>query len=444
MEFGIKKACVGPCPVGFSYWILWRTLCKHGLSCNLVLRPGFWEPCYHAAPLAQSIQKLPSSHFPPRVKQWQHVLLPLPCECLDPASRNGVKGGSRWLTLHSLAWSSGLLHWINEIIVLIWLMVETTMGLIAHRLKPGVPLVLWKQPFWGNSSRGFCLLCWHILTTLSRGFCKMTWNRLGTPGKLFPGTRMHAEIPFSLPVRDEHHMALAVTALQDGERLRTSALHLLTIHQWGEISKGQGKSLVSRSRSSFQMGEWPGEGKLVMCFLYVSRMCKLSFKGLSSDKKWIVVPGLLGTVFSNIMIFREQMRRLASNRLPYHLFGTHVAKIMVNNSEIFWMWCQERNPGHGKASQALYHWATLPDPLKIGSNIVNLKTTDHSVLLGACVDAIRFFVDIQTLHEPKDPRIEVNSESDILLMNKGGKVPSLHYMAQQRKQVWNGISISLP
>lgn len=60
--------------------------------------------------------------------------------------------------------------------------------------------------------------------------------------------------------------------------------------------------------------------------------------------------------------------------------------------------------------------------------------TDHSVLLDACVDAIHFYVDIQTLHEPRDSRTEGNSESDILLMNKGGKVPFPHYMAQQRKQ----------
>lgn len=68
----------------------------------------------------------------------------------------------------------------------------------------------------------------------------------------------------------------------------------------------------------------------------------------------------------------------------------------------------------------------------MSSNIVNLKTADHSVLLGACADAIRFYVDIQTLHELKDSGIEVNSESDILLMNKGGKVPFPHYMTTEK------------
>lgn len=76
--------------------------------------------------------------------------------------------------------------------------------------------------------------------------------------------------------------------------------------------------------------------------------------------------------------------------------------------------------------------ATLPDPLQMSSNIVNLKTADHSVLLGACADAIHFYVDIQTLHEPKDSGIEVNSELDILLMNKGGKVPFPHYMTTEK------------
>lgn len=52
-----------------------------------------------------------------------------------------------------------------------------------------------------------------------------------------------------------------------------------------------------------------------MCFLCVSPMCELSFKGLNSDKKRNVVPGILGTVFSNNMIFRKQIRHLASNWL---------------------------------------------------------------------------------------------------------------------------------
>lgn len=65
---------------------------------------------------------------------------------------------------------------------------------------------------------------WLLFASLSRGFCKLTWNRLGTPGKLFPGTRMHAEIPFSLPVRETSTIWLELTQPhRTGEALRKRA-----------------------------------------------------------------------------------------------------------------------------------------------------------------------------------------------------------------------------
>lgn len=84
---------------------------------------------------------------------------------------------------------------------------------------------------------------------LNRGFCKMTLNRLGTPGPPKPPilgegrAQMHAEIPFSLPVKETSTIWLVPrqSILQGlGEEPCWSILPLLTLN-WGESSQEKAK-----------------------------------------------------------------------------------------------------------------------------------------------------------------------------------------------------------